>query len=216
MTASCKCPTLRRIDWDPMKGPPPRYDGTWEYCVVNVRNWATLAQAYVHLTQSPHDFRSVIVDSITEAQRKLKTQLRGMDAMRIQDWNDILIQMDKWVRDMRDLILIPGSPVQLVMFVAETKFIEGKWRPSMQGQIWNALPYWVDLCGYLFVGRENDDQGQPTIKVRQMLIMSDHPQFESGERVQGVLGDVVREPNITNMMTTIFGDQTTPEGGENL
>jgi hypothetical protein len=126
--------------------------------------------------------------------------------MRIQDWGDLLVQLDKWVRDMRDLVLLPNSPVQFVLFVAETEQKDGKWRPAMQGQIGRSLPYWVDLVGYLFTEMEADANGSPTIKVKKLLIMSDHPQFESGERVQGLLGDVVRDPNFTTMMNTIFGE----------
>lgn len=196
---------IKKIAWDPIMGPPPVADGTWDICIVNVRQWETLTQVYMWLTQAAHPFVSVIVDSVTEAQRKLKTNLRGLDQMRIQDWGDLLVKMDKWIRDMRDLVLITGSPVQFVGFVAETEMKDGKWRPAMQGQIGRALPYWVDICGYLYTENEADANGQNTQKVKKLLIMSDHPQFESGERVQGLLGDVVRQPNITEMMNTIFG-----------
>lgn len=195
----------RKVTWNPAAGPPPRADGTWDICTVNVRDWATLTQVYMWLTQAPHDFVSCIVDSVTEAQRKLKAQLRGLEAMRIQDWGDLLTLMDKWIRDMRDLVLVTGLPTQFVGFVAETEMKDGKWRPAMQGAIGRALPYWVDVCGYLYTENEADANGANTVKVKKLLIMSDHPQFESGERVQGLLGDVVRQPNITEMLSTVFG-----------
>ena len=204
-SAGFKGTPLRKREWDPMQGPPPIPDGTWEVCVVNVRQWETLTQVYMWLTQAPYYFMSVIVDSVTEAQRKLKSNLRGLEQMRIQDWGDLLVRMDNWIRQMRDLVLIPGSPVRFVGFIAETEMKDGKWRPAMQGQIGRALPYWVDICGYLYTENESDANGQNTQKVKKLLIMSDHPQFESGERVQGLLGDVVRQPNITEMMNTIFG-----------
>jgi hypothetical protein len=205
-TAGFKGAPVRKVSWDPASGPPPVYDGTWDICVVNVRAWETLQQIYMWLTQAQHSFISVIVDSVTEAQRKLKASLRGMDQMRIQDWGDLLVKMDDWIRKMRDLVLIPGLPTLFVGFVAETEMKEGKWRPAMQGGIGRALPYWVDICGYLYTDNEADANGQNTVKVKKLLIMSDHPQFESGERVQGLLGDVVRNPNITEMMQAIFGE----------
>lgn len=196
---------LRRYKggWNPVKGPPPRWDGTWDVCIVTVRDWATLTNAYMWLAQAQHDFKSIIVDSITEAQRKLKSQLKGLDDMTIRDWGQLLVNMDKWVRDMRDLVLLPNSPAKFVMFVAETEMKDNKWRPAMQGQIGRALPYWVDICGYLFTVQETDENGQPTVKVKNLLIMSDHPQFESGERVQGILGDIVRNPNVSEMIAKI-------------
>jgi hypothetical protein len=208
-TAGYKSDTvLRKTYWDPTQGPPPRYDGTWEVCIVPVQTWATLTQGYMWLSQAPHDFRSLIVDSVTEAQRKLKNNLRGLEQMRIQDWGDLLVQMDKLIRDFRDLVHNPNSSLRFVMFVAETEMKDGKWRPAMQGQIGRAMPYWVDLVGYLFAEQEpdpTDPNGQATQKVLKLLV-GQHPQYEAGERVQGALGDVVRDPNITRMMTTIFGE----------
>jgi hypothetical protein len=194
---------LRKKKWNPVQGPPPAYDGTWDVCMVQVQEWQTLTTAYNWLVQSPHSFRSVILDSVTEAQRKLKTNLRGMEQMRIQDWGDLLMRMDKLIRDYRDLVLLPNS-VQFVMFVAETEMKDGKWRPAMQGAIGRALPYWVDICGYLYAAREVDENGQDTQKVLNLLIGGDD-RFECGERVQGLLGDNVRDPHISQMMNRIFG-----------
>jgi hypothetical protein len=205
---------LRRIEWDPMKGPPPRWDGTWDYCHVVIRQWQTLTQAYNYFVRTDlHDFRSLIFDSVTEGQRKLKTNLRGMDQMRIQDWGDLLMHMDKIIRDMRDLVLLPEpNPLKFVMFIAETEMKDGMWRPAMQGQIGRALPYWVDICGYLFTEKTTDSNGQATQKFKKMLIGEGVvPTIVAGERVQGALPDVVDNPNITTMMKTIFGENSLPE-----
>jgi hypothetical protein len=160
---------------------------------------------------------SLIFDSITEGQRRLKSNLRGMNQMRIQDWGDLLMHLDKLIRDLRDLVLLPNTTLRVVMFIAETALKDGKWRPSMQGQIGNSLPYWMDIVGYLYREQELGPDGQPTQKVLKMLISQDIvPTIEAGERVQGLLGDVVRDPNITNMLHTIFGETVSlpnPTGG---
>lgn len=194
---------LRTKAWNPDRDPPPRYDGTWEICHVTVREWRTLTNTYNWLARMEHDFRSVELDSITEAQRKLKTNLRGTEAMQMQDWGSLLVQMDKLIRDFRDLTLIPGSPVQVVVFVAETRQDAGKWRPYMQGQISVSLPYWVDLVGFLYTDYGPDVNQQLTIPYKRLWI-GDHAQFEAGERVQGRLGTCVDDPNITTMLNTVF------------
>lgn len=185
---------VKKTYWDPIQGPPPIHDenSEWTVCVVTVRDFDTIQQVYRWLTQAPHRFRSVIIDSITELQRRCKANLKGQsEAMKIQDWDTILRIMDGVIRGYRDLTLMPG-PVDFVGFVAETKLgQDGKWRPSMQGQIGNALPYWVDIRGYLYRTAENDENGQPTVPVNEMWI-TPHPQYEAGERVQGVLGNAVR------------------------
>lgn len=203
---------LRKISWDPDANlQPPRWDGSWDVCVVTIRQWKTLTNAYTALTQREHDFKSLVFDSITEAQRRLKENLRGTDQMRIQDWGDLLTHMDRLIRSMRDLVLMPNTPLRVVMFIAETKMKDGKWRPHMQGQIGDALPYWMDMVGYLYRDQEMGADGQPTVSVVKMLIGQNvHPQIEAGERVQGVLGDIVRDPHVTRMLNTIYGENISP------
>lgn len=200
---------LRKIEWDPLQGPPPRHDGTWDFCHVMIREWRTLTQAYMWLTHTgEHDFKSVIFDSITEGQRKLKKQLRGMEQMRIQDWGDLLTHMDTLVRDMRDLTLLPApNPIQFVMFIAETEMKDGAWRPAMQGQIGRALPYWVDICGYLYSEEVKDAQGAGTGNMQRKLLIGQGivPTITAGERVQGALPPIVPDPHIARMMEAIFG-----------
>lgn len=206
---------LRRVEWNPTAGPPPRWDGTWDFCHVMVRDWRTLTNAYQYLTYTnDHDFRSVILDSVTESQRKLKKQLRGTDQMRIQDWGDLLTHMDILIRDMRDLTLLPPpNPIQHVMFIAETEMKDGAWRPAMQGQIGRSLPYLVDICGYLYSEVVKDAQGAPTDRIQRKLLIGQgvSPTIISGERVQGALPLIVPDPHITRMMEAIFGPITAPQ-----
>lgn len=200
---------LRRIEWDPEQGPPPRYDGTWDFCHVMIRRWTTLTSAYNWLTHSSeHDFKSIVMDSVTESQRKLKKQLRGLEQMRIQDWGDLLNYMDVLIRDLRDLTLLPApNPIECVMFIAETEMKDGSWRPAMQGQIGRMLPYIVDICGYLYSEPIKDSQGAPTGEMMRKLLIGQGvaPNIISGERVQGALPLIVDDPHITKMMTDIFG-----------
>lgn len=193
---------LRKIYWDPMTQSPPECDGTWEVCIVSVRNWAILQQVYQWLSSTPHCFKSLVLDSITEAQRRCKENINGSGQMQIQDWGRLLMEMDKLIRGFRDLILLPNN-IRVAVFLAETREDKGKHRPYMQGQIATSLPYWMDVVGYLFVDAINDEHGQPTVKIRRLLVGPD-PSYESGERVQGRLGHVVDNPDITRMLETIF------------
>jgi len=206
---------VRKIYWDPDTGPPPEYDGSWDACVVSVQKWETIEQVYMWITQYQTPFVSVVLDSITELQRRLKRNLVGVEAMRMQDWGVLLSKMDDKIRGYRDLTLIQQINVRCVVFIAETRqrHTDDKWIPYMQGQITTALPYWVDLCGYMYADYEPDDNGQPTREVRRLWI-SPHPQYEAGERVQGRLGQVVtiQKPavgtsgsDIEDWMKVVFG-----------
>lgn len=205
---------VRQVTWDPMQGPPPACDGSWDACVVSVREWETVSQVYKWLTQYETCFTSVVIDSITEIQRRCKANMVGTEALKIQDWGVLLSVMDGVIRGFRDLTLIQNSPVRCVMFVAETRQrnSDDKWVPYMQGQISVSLPYWVDICGYLYPDYALDANGQQTTEFRRLLI-SPHPQFEAGERVQGRLGksiEIYRAPagtsgdDIERWMKTIY------------
>lgn len=199
---------LRKVTWDPVQ-PPPRYDGTWDVCHVSVVNWGTMQQVYRWLTQTPHDFVSIVLDSITELQRRLKMQISSDGVIKGYDgWGALLAQMDGLIRGFRDLTISPG-PVRCVVFVAETKEQNGKWRPSMQGQISNSLPYWVDICAYMYQTRAADAEGNQTVKVVHLFVGT-HPQFESGERVQGLLPDDIVNPNITHIINTVYPRSEAP------
>jgi hypothetical protein len=178
--------------WNPMIETPPVWDGTWDICVVHVTEWATVMMVYQYLTQWVHlPFVSVVIDSITEIQRRCKANLKGTDAMKIQDWGVLLSVMDSTIRGFRDLCLMPQLNTRCVVFVSETMETNvGRLIPAMQGQIARSLPYWVDICGYYFVDYDLDANGQATKEVRRLQI-GPHPNYEAGERVQGKLGTVL-------------------------
>jgi hypothetical protein len=183
--------------WDPLTETPPTWDGSWDICIVHVREWATVDLVYKYLLAWPLLFTtvgpvSVVVDSITEIQRRCKANLKGTEAMKIQDWGVLLSAMDSTIRGFRDLCLIKELSVRCVVFVSETRIENntGKYVPYMQGQIAVSLPYWVDICGYMYPDWDLDENGQPTRECRRIWI-SPHQQYESGERVQGKLGGVL-------------------------
>lgn len=189
--------------WDPT-GPPPTPDGTWDVAVVTVRTWQDVQYAWQWLAQGQHYFTTLVVDSITEVQRRAKANLKGTEAMLIQDWGQLLTVMDTVIRGLRDLTIDPHNPIQVAVFIAETRQGDGsKWRPYMQGQIATALPYWVDICGYLYVDQVPDANGQSTVPVRKLLV-TPHPMYEAGERVQGLVGPVIDDPDISQIFETVY------------
>lgn len=217
---STKFLPLRKIAWDPLRTPPPQYDGTWEAAIVNVHDFDVLAEGYRWLLTGQHQFRSLVLDSVTEGQRKLKTKLVGANKMDRSDWDELLRQMDSVVRGLRDLTQHPINPIWVAVFVSETRLGEqGKFYPYMQGQLASSLPYFLDIVSYMWVepllGPSGeallDPAGRPA-KVRRLGIAPDHPMYEAGERVQGRLPDVIDHPDITQMFLTIYPHLAQPVG----
>lgn len=196
------------VTWDPSQ-PPPTYDGTWDMAIVSVRTWQDFQLAGQWLASGQHHFVSLVVDSITEIQRRLKKNLVGTEQMKMQDWGALLTTMDDVIRGLRDLTIDPYNSIRVAMFIAETRQIDGKWRPYMQGQISTALPYWMDVVGHLYVEMAADAQGQFTVPVRRLLV-GPHPLYEAGERVQGLIGPVVDHPDVYRMLEAIYPNYQAP------
>jgi hypothetical protein len=192
----------RKKSWDPLTETPPVPDGTWDTCVVYVRDYASISQAYQWLASGQHSFKSVIVDSLSEVQQRLVDQIAGAGRMEQQLWGDLLRQGSDIVRKMRDLIIHPTNPLDVVVLVAMTKQVGEKWIPSVQGQLGTALPYYLDVTGYFFT-----EYDPATGITSRKLLVTPQPQFEAGDRT-GRLPVVVENPNIEQMLDTIFGPQS--------
>lgn len=198
----------RKVYWDPAsQGAPPAYDGTWDTCVVYVRDFTTVQQAYQWLAAGQHPFRSVVIDSISEVQQRCVDSLVGTDPMKMQNWGDLLRQMSDLVRKMRDLTIHPTNPLEAVVIIAMTRKVDGdRYVPYVQGQLATTLPYYIDVTGYFFtVQTENG--------LERRMLVAPHPQFEAGDRT-GRLGDrdehgtptgLISAPNIDHMLDQIYG-----------
>lgn len=196
---------LRKKMWNPLLEEVPRRDGTWDVCRVHVDSWATMQQVYVALMQYEHDFVSVVIDSVSELQRRCKKQIKGSGPMQIQQWGELLDSMDNLIRGYRDLSLLDNT-IRCVVFIAETTYKENLWRPAVQGSLRDQMPYWVDICGYLYTELITDDQtGTVTAKQKKLLVGAGvHPQYLAGERVQGRLPDIINDPNIAAMLAAVY------------
>lgn len=198
----------KRIFWDPLTEACPRWDGVWELCVVKVTEYAVFLKALEWLRSGAHDFRSVVVDSITEIQVNCKDQIAADGQMKIQLWGELLTHMERACRDLRNLTEHPIRPLEAIVITSMTTHRDGKWRPYLQGQLAVKAPYFFDIIGYLFVQDiANEDPTKPAVQVRRMLTGKD-PNFESGERVQGRLPKVIDNPTVPDMLDLVFGPST--------
>lgn len=199
--------------WDPLREAPPLADGTWDTCVVVVRNYDDVLKAYETLRTGQHQFKSLIIDSISELQVKLMDKLAGTEQMKMQQWGEILRHMGGFLRDIRDLTSHPTAPLEAIILTAMAKQDkDGRYHPYLQGQLAVQMPYFYDLLGALVVETHpHPDPTQPPYSVRR-LYLGDNPQFEAKERVQGRLGTIVEQEdlNIEKMLDKVYGPRPTP------
>lgn len=196
---------IRSIEWDPKISPPPEYDGTWDTVVVPTRSWEDVQQAYAWLASGQHPFKSLIIDSVSELQVRYIERTSGRTQPQLQGWGDIFRAVSGLLRDLRDLTMSPVKPLECVVLTAMTKQDrEGRWVPYVSGQLQTVLPYLWDVTAYLWAEDiVNEFSGEVTTTVRRLLTQRT-PAYEAGERVQGRLPKVVENPDIVEMINTIF------------
>lgn len=196
----------RKVFWNPITQAPPEppvqyEDGTWnwETCVVIVRDWGIFERTYRWLNEGIHPFKSVIIDSITEIQVKIKQQITSGDLeqkLAFEGWNTVMVRTEGLSRDFRDLTEHPTHPVS-VAITAMTEFKDGKWRPSVQGQSSKKLPYFFDVIGYVYQEfvRDPYDASIPPRVAHKVLTGYDDG-ILAGQRVNGILPDEHKLPSI--------------------
>lgn len=204
---------IRVKKWDPKTEDPPVPDGTWDTCVVNCQDWATMMRTYQWLQIGKHHFASVIIDSLSELQTRCLESIAGRGQMQQQQWGELLRAFAGFMRDMRDLTEHPTKPLQAVVLTAMSQEHDGRMKPYLQGKSGTVAPYFFDICGYITQETfAHPDPTQPPYKVRRMHIeRSDR--WEAGERVQGRLGTVVEQADLSieTMLDKVFGARPTPD-----
>lgn len=187
----------KKVIWNPLEAPPV-YDGTWETAIVYVRDFSQVSQVYQWLNAGKHPFKSVVLDSLTEIQKRCIDQIAGESQLRMQDWGEVLRKMEKQVREFRDLTMHPTTPIEAVIYINLTKDVEGAKRPAVSGSIGVSLPGFVDVVGYLFT---QADQETGTI-IRRMLVQP-YNNIVAKDRTNR-LGTVVEHPDCSQMLDTVY------------
>jgi hypothetical protein len=198
--------------WDPLTEEPPQADGTWDTVVVQVRDYDVVIKAFQWLQSGKHQFKSLIIDSISELQVKCMDNIAGTEQMKMQQWGELLRHMGALLRDLRDLTMHPTQPLEAVVLTAMArKGQDGVYRPYLQGQLAIQAPYFYDILGAITVETmPNPDPLQPPYQVRRMYVERT-PEYEAGERVQGRLGKIVEQGDlgVERMLDMVFGAKAT-------
>lgn len=148
----------KHVKWDPLTEAVPVNDGTWDACFVAVKEWKELYAAYEVLASGQHPFKSIIIDSLTEAQKRLVDDVAGVDQPSLQEWGVIGRHLEDMVRKLRDLTFHKTTPVNVVMLCL-SHLRDGQTRPFLKGAIELTLPAFVDVVAYLYTATSATEAG---------------------------------------------------------
>lgn len=196
------------VEWDPRNQSPPVADGTWDTCIAIVPDYQTMDLVYRWLQSGQHPFVSVIVDSLMEIQMRLIDQVAGIEQLKTQDWGDVLRQLQKLVRDYRDLVLSPVNTTQVVIFtVGSRDGNNGRKEPLLQGQMASKVPYFVDVVGYLYTTVSPEDPNN----IDRALLVQPLPTAVAKDGTQRLPGPTIKNPNLSELYALLNGGAVQPQ-----
>lgn len=194
-----------KVIWDPTTQAPPALTDPNQTALVLARSYRDVLKTYEWLNSGQHPFKSAVVDSISEIQQRAVDEIVGTNQMQTQDWGNLLRMVADLVRKIRDLTVHPTNPLEAVVVIAMTALGEGDvWRPLVQGQLKQRLPYYFDICAYYAV------VPLPEGGSTRRLFVGPTPGFETGERVGGRLGPYLDDPTVAQMLRVVRGEEKSP------
>lgn len=142
------------VSWNPLTEAPPVYDGSWQSCFVSVQDWATFDAAHQWLASGQHPFRSVVLDSLTELQKRLVDAVSGINQPTMQQWGEVLRRMEDKARAFRDLAVREDNSLEAVIAICLSHKRDEQIRPFVKGSLELSLPGFFDIVAYLYTAQD--------------------------------------------------------------
>lgn len=190
----------KKVEWNPRQ-PPPEVDGTWDTAVVTTVDLEQVRRAFSWLVQGQHPFRSVVIDSLTEVQKRTKDEIVGTEMMTMQAYGELLRKVDAMVRNFRDLTMNAARPIDVVVFVCGSREKGQEHaiiRPALDGAMAEQVGYVVDVMAYLTVVANADGE----LVRRAQFVQLDG--IAAKDRT-GKLGVTMNDPSIPSMLSAVYG-----------
>lgn len=200
--------------WDGVSDPMKLAKSSTRTYILRAKTLVQLDTARQWLRSGKHPFKSVSVDSLMEAQIRVSEQIRpGLQALRLQDFGDLLRQMQVFTREIRDMVEEPATGIKCVVFIAGAKRDDdGYIRPLMQGQIAKNLPYWMDVVGYMEKVRTDANITVRRLWLDQWADANTQLEVKDGtDYITSALGTCIADPTIEMMYSVLPGEAAIQE-----
>jgi hypothetical protein len=142
------------VQWNPLTEAPPEWDGKWQACFVSVQDWATFDAAHQWLASGQHPFRSVVLDSMTELQKRLVDAVSGIAQPTMQQWGEVLRRMEDKARAFRDLAVREDNPLEAVIAICLSHKRDEQVRPYVKGALELSLPGFFDVVAFMYTDQD--------------------------------------------------------------
>lgn len=173
--------------------------------VIRVTSWQDLQKIYNKLHGGDHGYKTVILDSLTEAQKLSMNDIMRKavredpdvdpDVPTMRAWGKNIEQMRKFTRALRDL----PCNVVFTALVDSEKDNRGKTvsRPSFQGKLKGEVPGFMDIVAYYYIRQVGDN-------LKRMLLTQQTDTTIAKDR-SNQLDKLIEEPTMETIYQAILG-----------
>lgn len=190
----------RRQVWDPTQ-PPPTGLGPDDLVVVRALDWQTVVLVTQWLQSGKHEFNSLVIDTLTEIQKKAKATIATGGFDDYTQWGQLLEKMELTARQWATLVDHPKKPLWAVVVITQTEFREKDktWHPDVQGGLKRSLGSFFDVIGLM---RPSFQEGQ--LLPGRELVIAPYPGIEAGDRTDDLTkihkNGIIPNPDITDLV----------------
>ena len=175
--------------------------GAFDY--VQINQFQDLIDAYDYLAVEKHDYKTIVIDSLTEIQTQCMDAIlaeAGREQAQIADWGRLNTRMVNAVRKFRDL------PFNLIIIALAEKVMaedgfDQQLVPLVQGKLKNLLPAFFDEVFLAYASERRDADGN--VHVEHALLTHGTKKYIAKDR-SGMLSRK-ENPNFTDIYNKIYG-----------
>lgn len=180
--------------------------------VVRVQTWDDMQRVYDALYNGQHDYRTVVLDSLTEIQKFSMYNImhdlirrepdRDPDVPGMREWGKNIEQIRRLVRAFRDL---PMHTIftALVAIDKDAKTGVMQSRPSLSGKLSAEVAGFVDIVGFLYT-KVHDGE------LKRLLLMSGTDRQIAKDR-SGVMPEILEDPSMEKIYELAMSNPITQE-----
>ena len=213
--------SYRKIKWDPIKdSQAPTVDGSWDVCVVKIKDWNVLQKTVDILATHRHQFRSVVIDSVSEVLIKAKQSINGEKQFQIQHWGQLSQKMGGFLRTLRDITADEDSTIEILTIISATKdFNVGsedkphmEKRPLLEGAVKDTIQYLYDIIAYIELDEVMVNPANPGMgmRKRQRIFTGSDPHISSKARPPGIPPEIF-DMTLETILVGVYGSEEVEE-----
>lgn len=215
-------PSMRPVLFVDIEGGTESLRHTYpEVEVVRATNWKEIQDLYHELDSGKYDYRTVVIDSLTEAQKFNMYDIMVLQGARkaergeemdpdipsMREWGKNTEQIRRFVRQFRDL---PMNTLFTALVKTDKNARTGKItaKPSLSGKLADEVAAFLDVVLYYYVKQMGDDENSEQVR----FLLTQKTEENIAKDRSGRLPLVVEQPTMQALYDIMYATNIQKDG----